>query len=166
MFGILGAIASSIIGSRIFGSRSKATNSTVINQAPQYNQEQANRIKALEDQLKISQQRSDEMSATMAGIKSEAEKYRAEADKTLAAADERLKQFRIETGEADERRKLEAQVSAANRLMEGSTANMQIQSPGNIPKTGGSKQFRRRKLQYNNPTYQGLGKIKSGMVNV
>ena len=161
-------LASGIAGAIFGGRRSRQT--VNVQQAPQYrdNPEQARRIKALEDQLKISQQRSEEMSATMAGIKTQAEKYRAEADKTLAAADERLNRFRIETEEADERRKLEAQVGAANRLMEGSQANLQIQSPGDMPRTSGAQQFRRRKQQFNIPTgsYQGLGKIKSGMVNV
>tara|TARA_Y100000015_G_C2340042_1_gene65467 strand:+ start:49 stop:582 length:534 start_codon:yes stop_codon:yes gene_type:complete len=177
MFGFLAAAA---LGS-FFGSRGRSKQTVNIQQAPQYrdNPEQARRIKALEDQLKISQRRSEEMTATMAGIRTESERYRKQADETLAAADERLKQFRIETTAADERRrtdiaaaeqrqKIASQVGAANRLMEGSQANLQIQTPGNMPRTSGAQQFRRRKQQFNIPTgsYQGLGKIQSGMVNV
>ena len=177
MFGFLAAAA---LGS-FFGSRGRSRQTVNIQQAPQYrdNPEQARRIKALEDQLKISQRRSEEMTATMAGIRTESERYRKQADETLAAADERLKQFRIETTAADKRRqtdiaaaeqrqKIASQVGAANRLMEGSQANLQIQTPGDTPRTSGAQQFRRRKQQFNIPTgsYQGLGKIQSGMVNV
>ena len=174
MFGFLAAAAAgAFLGSR--GSRSKQT----VNIQYRDNPEQVKRIKALEDQLKISTRRSEEMQATMAGIKSGAERYRAEADKTLAAADERLETFRTETtaaeerrrtdiAAAEERRKIEAQVGAANRLMEGRQADLQIQSAGDTPRFSGTQQFRRRKQQFNIPTgsYQGLGKIKSGMVNV
>ena len=177
MFGFLAAAA---IGS-FLGSRGRSRQTVNIQQAPQYrdNPEQARRIKALEDQLKISQRRSEEMKATMAGIRTESERYRKRADETLAAADERLKQFRIETTAADERRrtdiaaaeerqKIASQVGAANRLMEGRQANLQIQTPGDTPRASGAQQFRRRKQQFNIPTgsYQGLGKIQSGMVNV
>ncbi len=158
------------------GTRGRGSNSTTI----QYrdNPEQARRITSLEDQLKISQRRSEEITATMAGIKTQSEQYRKQADETLAAADERLKQFQIETTEAEERRRLDiagaekrqqiaSQVSAANRLMEGRETNLQIQPASDTPKTSGSQQFRRRKQQFNIPTgtYQGLSKIKSGMVN-
>ena len=165
MFGFLAAAAAgAFLGSR--GSRGSSRVETRIEYRD--NPEQVRRIKALEDQLKISSRRSEEMQATMAGIKSEAERYRAEADKTLAAADERLETFRTETTAAEERRKIEAQVGAANRLMEGRQADLQIQSAGDTPRLSGTQQFRRRKQQFNIPTgsYQGLGKIKSGMVNV
>tara|TARA_R100000030_G_C3168730_1_gene102693 strand:+ start:47 stop:574 length:528 start_codon:yes stop_codon:yes gene_type:complete len=175
MFGFLAAAAAgAFLGSRGSGSSRVETRIEYRD-----NPEQVKRIKALEDQLKISTRRSEEMQATMAGIKSEAEQYRAEADKTLAAADERLKTFRTETtaaeerrrtdiAAAEERRKIEAQVGAANRLMEGRQADLQIQSAGDTPRLSGTQQFRRRKQQFNIPTgsYQGLGKIKSGMVNV
>lgn len=175
MFGFLAAAA---IGS-FFGSRGRSKQ-TVNVQQPQYraDPEQAKRIASLEDQLKISQRRSEEMTATMAGIRTESEQYRKQADETLAAADERLKQFQIETTKADERRRLDiagaekrqqiaSQVGAANRLMEGREADLQIQPTGDTPKTSGAQQFRRRKQQFNIPTgtYQGLSKIKSGMVN-
>jgi hypothetical protein len=186
MFGFLAAAA---IGS-FFGSRGRSKQ-TVNVQQPQYraDPEQAKRIASLEDQLKISQRRSEEMTATMAGIRTESEQYRKQADETLAAADERLKQFQIETTKADERRRVEtaeaeqrrrldiagaekrqqiaSQVGAANRLMEGREADLQIQPTGDTPKTSGAQQFRRRKQQFNIPTgtYQGLSKIKSGMVN-
>ena len=177
MFGFLAAAA---LGS-FFGSRGRRTTVNVSQPRVEYrdNPEQAKRIKALEDQLKISQRRSEEMTATMAGIRTESERYRKQADETLAAADERLKQFRIETTAADERRrtdlaaaeerrKITAQTGTANRMREGASANLQIQSPGDTPKTAGSQMFRRRKQQFNIPTgsYQGLGKIQSGMVNV
>ncbi len=188
MFGFLAAAA---LGS-FFGSRGRRTTVNVSQPRVEYrdNPEQAKRIKALEDQLKISQRRSEEMTATMAGIKTESERYRKQADETLAAADARLKQFQIETTQAEERRradiaaadqrrmtdiaaaeerrKIAAQTGAANRMREGASANLQIQSPGDVPKTAGAQQFRRRKQQFNIPTgsYQGLGKIQSGMVNV
>ena len=179
MFGFLAAAA---IGS-FFGSRASrrrrdpAPTPTRIEYRD--NPDQVKRIKALEDQLKISQRRSEEMTATMAGIKTESERYRKQADETLKAADERLKQFRIETTAAEERRrtdiaaaeerqKIASQVGSANRLMEGRQADLQIQTPGDMPRTSGAQQFRRRKQQFNIPTgsYQGLGKIQSGMVNV
>ena len=84
----------------------------------------------------------------------------------------------METAEAEQRRLLDiagaekrqqiaSQVGAANRLMEGREADLQIQPTGDTPKTSGAQQFRRRKQQFNIPTgtYQGLSKIKSGMVN-
>ena len=177
MFGFLAAAA---IGS-FFGSRGRSRQ-TVNVQQPQVqyraDPEQAKRIASLEDQLKISQRRSEEMTATMAGIRTESEQYRKQADETLAAADERLKQFQIETTKADERRRLDiagaeerqriaSQVGAANRLMEGRETDLQIQPAGDTPRTSGAQQFRRRKQQFNIPTgtYQGLSKIKSGMVN-
>ena len=83
----------------------------------------------------------------------------------LAAADQRRQ---TDIAAAEQRQKIASQVGAANRLMEGSKANLQIQTPGDTPRTSGTQQFRRRKQQFNIPTgsYQGLGKIKSGMVNV
>ena len=181
-------LASGIAGAIFGGRRSRQT--VNVQQAPQYrdNPEQARRIKALEDQLKISQRRAEEMTATMAGIRTESEQYRKQADETLAAADARLKDFQIATTKAEEkrladlaaadqrrrtdiaaaeeRRKVTEQASAANRLMEGSKAD--FQTTGDTPKTSGAQQFRRRKQQFNIPTgsYQGLGKIQSGMVNV
>ena len=199
MFGFLAAAA---LGS-FFGSRGRRTTVNVSQPRVEYrdNPEQAKRIKALEDQLKISQRRSEEMTATMAGIRTESEQYRKQADETLAAADARLKEFQIATTKAEEkrladfaaaderrradiaaqdrrratdlaaaeeRRKITDQTGAANRMREGASANLQIQSPGDTPKTAGSQMFRRRKQQFNIPTgsYQGLGKIQSGMVNV
>lgn len=186
MFGFLAAAA---LGS-FFGSRGRSRQTVNVQQAPQYrdNPEQAKRIKALEDQLKISQRRSEEMTATMAGIRTESERYRKQADETLAAADARLSEFKIATTEAEDRRRADLaaadqrratdiaaaeerrmvsdRASAANRLMEGSQAD--FQTTGDTPRTSGAQQFRRRKQQFNIPTgsYQGLGKIKSGMVNV
>ena len=201
MFGFLAAAA---LGS-FFGSRRRRPTVVNVNQQPRVeyrdNPDQVARIKALEDQLKISQRRSEEMTATMAGIRTESERYRKQADETLAAADARLKEFQIATTKAEEKRladfaaaderrradiaaqdrrratdmaaaeqrqKITSQVGAANRLMEGSQANLQIQTPGDTPRTSGAQQFRRRKQQFNIPTgsYQGLGKIQSGMVNV
>jgi len=177
MFGFL---AAGLAGA-LFGSSRSRTTVNVSQPRVEYrpDPEQTKRIKALEDQLKISQRRSEEMTATMAGIRTESERYRKQADETLAAADERLKQFRIETTAADERRrtdlaaaeerrKIADQTGAVNRMREGASANLQIQSPGDVPKTAGSEMFRRRKQQFNIPTgsYQGLGKIQSGMVNV
>ena len=191
---MFGLIASALGGSFLGGLFGRSRGRTTVNvQQPQVqyraDPEQAKRITSLEDQLKISQRRSEEMTATMAGIRTESEQYRKQADETLAAADQRLKQFQIETTKADERRRLEtaeaeqrrrldiagaekrqqiaSQASSANRLMEGRQTDLQIQPAGDTPKTSGSQQFRRRKQQFNIPTgtYQGLSKIKSGMVN-
>tara|TARA_R100000005_G_C4868141_1_gene126009 strand:+ start:51 stop:623 length:573 start_codon:yes stop_codon:yes gene_type:complete len=190
MFGFLAAAAiGSFFGSRASRSR-RAPSAPSTRIEYRDNPDQVKRIKALEDQLKISQRRSEEMKATMAGIRTESERYRKQADETLAAADARLKEFQIattkaeekrladlaaaderrrtETAAAEQRQKIAAQVGAANRLMEGRQADLQIQTPGDTPRTSGAQQFRRRKQQFNIPTgsYQGLGKIQSGMVNV
>ena len=202
MFGFLAAAVGGGFLGGLFGRRSRTT-VNVSQPRVEYrpDPEQTKRIKALEDQLKISQRRSEEMTATMAGIRTESERYRKQADETLAAADARLKDFQIATTKAEEKRladfaaaderrradiaaqdrrratdmaaaeqrqKIASQVGAANRLMEGSQANLQIQTPGDTPRTSGAQQFRRRKQQFNIPTgsYQGLGKIQSGMVNV
>lgn len=199
MFGFL---AAGLFGGYLAG-RSRRRSQPVVQTRIEYrdNPEQARRISALEDQLKISQRRSEEMTATMASIRTESDRYRKQADDTLAAADARLKEFQISTTKAEEKRladfaaaderrradiaaqdrrratdiaaaeqrqKVASQVGAANRLMEGSQANLQIQTPGDTPRISGAQQFRRRKQQFNIPTgsYQGLGKIKSGMVNV
>ena len=189
MFGFLAAAVGGGFLGGLFGRRSRTT-VNVSQPRVEYrpDPEQTKRIKALEDQLKISQRRAEEMTATMAGIRTESEQYRKQADETLAAADARLKDFQIATTKAEEkrladlaaadqrrrtdiaaaeeRRKVTEQASAANRLMEGSKAD--FQTTGDTPKTSGAQQFRRRKQQFNIPTgsYQGLGKIKSGMVNV
>ncbi len=191
MFGFLAAAVGGGFLGGLFGRRSKTT-VNVSQPRVEYrpDPEQTKRIKALEDQLKISQRRAEEMTATMAGIRTESEQYRKQADETLAAADARLKDFQIATTKAEEkrladlaaadqrrrtdlaaaeeRRKIAAQTGTANRMREGASANLQIQSPGDTPKTAGAQMFRRRKQQFNIPTgsYQGLGKIQSGMVNV
>jgi len=63
--------------------------------------------------------------------------------------------------------KIAARASAANRLREGASANLQIQGSGSTPRIGGTQQFRRRPLQPGTtPSYGGLSQIKSGMVNL
>lgn len=59
------------------------------------------------------------------------------------------------------------QSAASNRLMEGRSANLQIQPAGGAPRMGGTSQFRRRTLQQGTASpYKGLSTIQSGMVNV
>tara|TARA_X000001382_G_scaffold96312_1_gene70689 strand:- start:426 stop:1061 length:636 start_codon:yes stop_codon:yes gene_type:complete len=61
---------------------------------------------------------------------------------------------------------IQQQSAASNRLMEGRSANLQIQPAGGAPRMGGTSQFRRRALQQGTASpYKGLSTIKSGMVN-
>ena len=110
MFGFL---AAGLFGGYLAG-RSRRRSQPVVQTRIEYrdNPEQARRISALEDQLKISQRRSEEMTATMAGIRTESDRYRKQADDTLAAADARLKEFQISTTKAEEKRL--ADISAAD----------------------------------------------------
>ena len=113
MFGFLAAAAiGSFFGSRASRSRS-APAPTPTRIEYRDNPDQVKRIKALEDQLKISQRRSEEMTATMAGIRTESERYRKQADETLAAADARLSEFKIATTEAEDRRRVLQQGTAS-----------------------------------------------------
>ena len=83
-----------------------------------------------------------------------------EYTKTLAEEAERRKK-------AQEEARIAAQTAAANRVMEGRSANLQIQGAGSVPRTGGTAQFRRRALQQGTASpYKGLSTIASGMVNV
>jgi len=62
---------------------------------------------------------------------------------------------------------IQQQTAASNRLMEGRSANLQIQPAGGAPRMGGTSQFRRRALQQGTASpYKGLSTIQSGMVNV
>jgi hypothetical protein len=62
---------------------------------------------------------------------------------------------------------IQQQSAASNRLMEGRSANLQIQPAGGAPRMGGTSQFRRRALQQGTASpYKGLSTIQSGMVNV
>ena len=68
---------------------------------------------------------------------------------------------------AQEESQIAAQTAAANRVMEGRSANLQIQGAGSVPRMGGTAQFRRRALQQGTASpYKGLSTIASGMVNV
>lgn len=68
---------------------------------------------------------------------------------------------------AQEEAQIAAQTAAANRVMEGRSANLQIQGAGSVPRMGGTAQFRRRALQQGTASpYKGLSTIQSGMVNV
>ena len=92
--------------------------------------------------------------------KSAVSKMTQEYTKTLAQEAERRQK-------AQEEARIAAQTSAANRVMEGRTANLQIQGAGSVPRTGGTAQFRRRALQQGTASpYKGLSTIASGMVNV
>jgi len=62
---------------------------------------------------------------------------------------------------------IQQQTAASNRLIEGRSANLQIQPAGGAPRMGGTSQFRRRALQQGTASpYKGLSTIQSGMVNV
>ena len=92
--------------------------------------------------------------------KSAVSKMTQEYAKTLAEEAERRKK-------AQEEARIAAQTAAANRVMEGRSANLQIQGAGSVPRTGGTAQFRRRALQQGTASpYKGLSTIASGMVNV
>ena len=92
--------------------------------------------------------------------KSAVSKMTQEYTKTLAEEAERRRK-------AQEEARIAAQTAAANRVMEGRSANLQIQGAGSVPRTGGTAQFRRRAIQQGTASpYKGLSTIASGMVNV
>ena len=94
------------------------------------------------------------------GEKSSIAKMRDEYSQMLIKEAERRKQ-------AEEDARIALQSQRANRMMEGQSANLQIQPAGTTPRTGGTQQFRRRALQQGTTSpYTGLSKIKSGTVNV
>ena len=94
------------------------------------------------------------------GEKSAVAKMRDEYSNMLIKEAERRKQ-------AEEDARIALQSQRANRMMEGRSADLQIQGAGTAPRTGGTQQFRRRALQQGTTSpYTGLSKIKSGTVNV
>ena len=94
------------------------------------------------------------------GEKSSIAKMQNEYSQMLIKEAERRKQ-------AEEDARVALQSQRANRMMEGQSANLQIQGAGTTPRTGGTQQFRRRAIQQGTTSpYTGLSKIKSGMVNV
>ena len=94
------------------------------------------------------------------GEKSAIAKMRDEYSQMLIKEAERRKQ-------AEEDARIALQVQRANRMMEGQSANLQIQAAGTTPRTGGTQQFRRRAIQQGTTSpYTGLSKISSGTVNV
>ena len=75
--------------------------------------------------------------------------------------------------EAEARKKAQEEEKAmfrarqANQAMAGRAGALQIQGAGTTPRTAGTQQFRRRKVQFGTTTpYKGLSTIQSGMVNV
>ena len=94
------------------------------------------------------------------GEKSAVAKMQEDYSNMLIKEAERRKQ-------AEEDARIALQSQRANRMMEGQSANLQIQAAGTTPRTGGTQQFRRRAIQQGTASpYTGLSKIKSGMVNV
>lgn len=94
------------------------------------------------------------------GEKSAVAKMQEDYSNMLIKEAERRKQ-------AEEEARIALQAQRANRMMEGQSANLQIQAAGTTPRTGGTQQFRRRALQQGTTSpYTGLSKISSGMVNV
>ena len=114
-------------------------------QQKQYEAQQADIAK----QLKIVQ-----------GEKSAVAKMQEDYSNMLIKEAERRKQ-------AQEDARIALQSQRANRMMEGQSANLQIQGAGTTPRIGGTQQFRRRALQQGTASpYKGLSTIQSGMVNV
>ena len=92
--------------------------------------------------------------------KSAISKMRDEYSQMLIKEAERRKQ-------AEEDARIALQAQRSNRMMEGQSANLQIQAAGTTPRTGGTQQFRRRAIQQGTTSpYTGLSKISSGTVNV
>ena len=106
---VIGGLAANIF-STSRGSRETSSYKVQYKKDP----EQARRLAALEEQLKISQRRSDELKASMSGISTQSEQYRAQADQALKAADERLAQFAINKA-AFETQQQQAAAAAAQR---------------------------------------------------
>ena len=81
--------------------------------------------------------------------------YRAETQRLLDETTKARDEFR-----ADEAARVKAQaIAASNQLRSNQTANLQIQPASQTPKTGGTKTFKKRKL---NQFMSGI----SGMVNI
>jgi len=101
------------------------------------------------------------------GEKSAVSKMQTDYSNMLIAEAQRRKEAEEQAARDLEAQRRSAQAGAANRLMEGRTADLQIQPAGNAPRTGGTQQFRRRALQQGTSSpYTGLSTIQSGMVNV
>ena len=121
-------------------------------QQKQYEAQQADIAK----QLKIVQ-----------GEKSAVAKMQEDYSNMLIAEAQRRKEAQEQAARDLEAQRRSAQAGAANRLMEGRTANLQIQQASSAPRIGGTQQFRRRVLQQGTSSpYKGLSTIQSGMVNV
>tara|TARA_Y100000004_G_scaffold184315_1_gene233196 strand:+ start:45 stop:749 length:705 start_codon:yes stop_codon:yes gene_type:complete len=121
-------------------------------QQKQYETQQADIAK----QLKIVQ-----------GEKSAVAKMQEDYSNMLIAEAQRRKEAQEQAARDLEAQRRSAQAGAANRLMEGRTANLQIQQASSAPRTGGTQQFRRRVIQQGTASpYKGLSTIQSGMVNV
>ena len=60
-----------------------------------------------------------------------------------------------------------AAASSANQSMMGKSANLQIQTASDTPKTAGTQSFKKLKNQFKiNPSYNALGTLKSGTLNI
>jgi hypothetical protein len=69
--------------------------------------------------------------------------------------------------EADEQAARDLKTQMANQAMAGMSGNLQIQPASGVPRTSGTQQFRRRRVQQGTSSpYKGLSTISSGMVNV
>ena len=68
-----------------------------------------------------------------------------------------------------QREKIATQTAAArsgNERIASRSANLQIQPASTTPQTAGTQPFKRRKLQFNAPTYGGVASVKSGILNI
>ncbi len=68
-----------------------------------------------------------------------------------------------------QREKIATQTAAArsgNERIAARSANLQIQPASTTPQTAGTQPFKRRKLQFNAPTYGGVASVKSGILNI
>ena len=60
-----------------------------------------------------------------------------------------------------------AAASAANQSMMGKSPNLQLQTASDTPKTAGTQGFKKLKNQFKiNPSYNALGTMKSGTLNI
>lgn len=60
-----------------------------------------------------------------------------------------------------------AAASSANQSMMGKSANLQLQTASDTPKTAGTQGFKKLKNQFKiNPSYNALGTLKSGTLNI
>ena len=60
-----------------------------------------------------------------------------------------------------------AATASANQLMLGKSTNLQLQPASGTPKTAGTQGFKKLKNQFKiNPSYNSLGTMKSGTLNI